>query len=34
MPLVVRPAIPADHDALVEQYLGLNRHEEPIVAIA
>ena len=31
MKLTVRPALPGDHDALVEQYLGLNRHEEPIV---
>jgi GNAT superfamily N-acetyltransferase len=31
MPLCVRPALPTDRHALIEQYLGLNRHEEPIV---
>jgi len=30
MPLNIRAALPADHDALTEQYLGLNRYEEPI----
>jgi len=30
MKLTVRPSQPGDHDALVEQYLGLNRYEEPI----
>lgn len=30
MSLIIRPARPADHDALVEQFLGLNVHENPI----
>ena len=30
MSLCIRPALPDDHEALVEQYLGLNRYEEPI----
>ena len=30
MPITVRPARPTDHAALVEQYLGLNLHEDPI----
>jgi GNAT superfamily N-acetyltransferase len=30
MPLTIRPSRPGDHDALVDQYLGLNRYEEPI----
>jgi GNAT superfamily N-acetyltransferase len=28
--MLIRPARAADHDALVEQYLGLNLHEDPI----
>ncbi len=31
MPLTIRPALPGDHDALIEQYMGLNRYEEPII---
>jgi GNAT superfamily N-acetyltransferase len=30
MPILIRPAHAGDHDALVEQYLGLNLHEDPI----
>ena len=30
MPLTIRPALAADREALIEQYLGLNRYEEPI----
>ena len=30
MPPQIRPARPGDHDALVEQYLGLNLHEDPL----
>jgi GNAT superfamily N-acetyltransferase len=30
MPPVIRPARASDHKALVEQYLGLNLHEDPI----
>jgi GNAT superfamily N-acetyltransferase len=29
MPLVIRPRTATDHDALVEQFHGLNLHEEP-----
>jgi GNAT superfamily N-acetyltransferase len=30
MPIIIRPARASDHAALVEQYLGLNLHEDPI----
>ena len=30
MPIIIRPARAADHAALVEQYLGLNLHQDPI----
>jgi GNAT superfamily N-acetyltransferase len=30
MPLSIRPSLPGDHDALIDQFLGLNRYEEPI----
>ena len=30
MPLIIRPAASSDRDALIDQYLGLNRYEDPI----
>lgn len=30
MPLVIRPCRPGDREALVEQFLALNRYEEPL----
>jgi GNAT superfamily N-acetyltransferase len=30
MPLIIRTSLPADRDALIDQFLGLNRYEEPI----
>jgi GNAT superfamily N-acetyltransferase len=30
MPLVIRPAVAEDHDALLEQFLGLNVYEDAI----